>query len=70
MVKTKGTIDRFEGEKAVIRTAQDEIILPRSLVPEFAEGDVVSIWIMPEKEDTEKTQEIAQNLLKDILKED
>jgi len=45
MQKIKGTIDRFEGEKAVIRAGGEDILIPKKYLDHFSEGDVCTIVI-------------------------
>ena len=70
MKKIKGTIDRFEEEKAVITAADGEIIVPKSVVSDFSEGDVVSILFASDAEDTENSQKVAHALVTDLFKEE
>lgn len=70
MKKIKGIIDRFEGNRAVIRVDGDDLVVPKRLTHGFSEGDTVYISIADEKEDTENSREVAKNLLSEILKEE
>lgn len=68
MKKIKGVIDRFEDNKAIIRYNGSEIILEKDLVLGKKESDSVIVVIMDEGEDLEKSNEVAQNLLTQVLK--
>jgi hypothetical protein len=70
MKKIKGTIDRFEGSVAVIRASGEDIIIPTSQLTGFSEGDVVSLVIASEKEDTEDSAKVAKALVADLFKEE
>jgi hypothetical protein len=70
MKKIKGIIDRIEGEIAVIRSEQKDVLMPVNFLEEPAEGKAVVVWTMGSNEDTQKAEEIAQNLLKEILEEE
>jgi len=69
MKKIKTTIDRFEGDKAVLRVNGDDIIVPKKYLNEFKEGDVVHILFANDKVDTENSQKVAEALLAQIFKE-
>jgi hypothetical protein len=70
MQKIKGTIDRFEDERAVIRVAGEDIIIPKAYLADFGEGEVVSLIIATEDEDTEDSTKVAKALVKDLFKEE
>jgi predicted DNA-binding antitoxin AbrB/MazE fold protein len=70
MQKMKGTIDRFEGEKAVIRVNSEDVIVPKKYLDGFSEGQVVSMVIRNEEEDTEESKEVAKALVSDLFKEE
>lgn len=62
------TIDRFEGEFAVAETKNGEIYnIPRALVPDAAEGDVVEISVnkAQTKKQLDEVQELVDELFKD-----
>ncbi len=65
----KATIDRFEGEKAVlITTDKNEIIWPKNKLPEKTTEDMVlNINISNDKKNTEKNKELAKEILNEIL---
>jgi len=63
----KVIIDRIEGEFAVVETEDKEILnLPKKLVPDACEGDVVTITI--DKAETEKRKKNIKNLMNDLFK--
>lgn len=68
MENIKGIIDRFEGEKAVIRANGEDIIIPKKKLPDGKEGDVVTLRIDVNKAATEKTRKKVSKLLSEILK--
>lgn len=54
------TIDRFEGGDAVLFVRPDErerILVPRALIPDMAEGDIVGVCIVPVPGETESARE-------------
>lgn len=59
-------IDRFEGEYAVVEIDKDKFEnLPRILVPDAKEGDVVKIIIDHDK--TKKRKEHISNLMDNLF---
>ncbi|SES97544.1 DUF3006 domain-containing protein [Anaerobranca gottschalkii] len=59
-------IDRFEGEYAVLLFEKEEIQVdfPRKLLPvEAKEGDILTIGIQINKDETAKRREAIKNLL-------
>ena len=61
-------IDRFEGEYAVVETDNGEFVnLPKILVPDAHEGDVVEISI--NKEETSKRSENINSLMNDLFED-
>jgi len=71
-MKIKITIDRFEGEKAVLKTDDNEsIIWPRKKLPEgVREGTVIAFNIGSDKEDAAKREQQAKDILNEILNTD
>ncbi|HYK72418.1 MAG TPA: DUF3006 domain-containing protein [Pseudoneobacillus sp.] len=80
MLSGKYTIDRFEGNLAVLLFRKNETIevtIQKGQLPVEAKiGDIVGIKIQPDgslmkveilEEETEKTKEVAKRLLKEIL---
>lgn len=71
MKKTKATVDRFEGDFAVIIAESVSIDVPKSMLPENAkEGNAVYITITNDTEETKTQEELARNLLNEVLKEE
>ena len=59
-------IDRFEGDYAVVEIAVGHFAhLPKELVPEAKEGDVVRITIL--KDETEKRKKRISNLVNNLF---
>lgn len=65
----KLTIDRFEGDKAVlIAESGEQIIWPKNKLPEQArEGMVLSFNIQNSEEAEKDKKELAKNILNEIL---
>ena len=71
----KGIIDRFEGEFAVVETAQGNINIPKKYLFNASEGDVIeftndihNVWnitVLPEE--TKKRTEKIDKLIKDLF---
>lgn len=62
------TIDRFEGDFAAVETESGKIYnIPRALVPDAAEGDVVEISVnkAQTKKQLDEVQELVDELFKD-----
>ena len=68
-MKLKLTIDRFEGDKAVLKTEDDySVIWPKSKLPAEARAGTVFIFnITDKKEDEKDKKELAKNILNEIL---
>lgn len=67
----RATVDRFEGDKAVLilDETEDKLILSRSALPEdLQEGDILSISIEIDRESTEKTRQQAVDLTEKLAK--
>ena len=61
-------IDRFEGEYAVVEIDSENFVnLPKVLVPDAHEGDVVDIII--NSEETQKRSEKIKNLMDDLFED-
>ena len=61
-------IDRFEGDSAVVELPSKVIInIPRILLPNAKEGDVISIEI--DKEETKNRKKRVNNLMNDLFKD-
>ncbi len=61
-------VDRFEGEYAILEIDKDNLVeVPRILVLDAKEGDVVSIVVLKEKteERKDKISKLMDNLFED-----
>ena len=66
----KGVIDRFEGDKAVIKTEdRQELVWPKSKLPsDLGESDLVELIIGPaDSLSAERQEKVAKEILKQIL---
>lgn len=62
------TLDRLEGDFAVLRHRDHEILWPTEDLPaDSREGDVITLTAMNEKEATKSRGEMAKTILNDIL---
>lgn len=62
------TIDRFEGDFAVVETENGEIYnLPRALVPDAKEGDAVRITVDAQQTQTQKEE--IDSLMDELFKD-
>lgn len=68
MRRIEGIIDRFEGGKAVIRANGEEFSIPKKLIPEAKEGDVMKFSFVIEKTKTKNIKSKAKRLISEILK--
>ena len=68
-MRIKVIVDRFENDKAVlIAKDKNQIIWPKNKLPEnTGEGTVLNIDISDNKENTEKNQALAKEILNEIL---
>lgn len=67
----KVTVDRFEGETAVllVRPAETkQILFPRELLPGVSEGDLFEITIQREARETEEARERVSSLIEKLRK--
>ena len=64
------TIDRFENEKAVLKTDEGEtIIWPKSLLPAGAkEGEILAFSVCEDKEKEKDKKTMAKDILNELLK--
>ena len=64
------TIDRFEGEKAVLKTEKGEtIVWPKNKLPaEVKEGAVLTFSIRGDKEKEKDKKGLAKDILNELLK--
>jgi len=64
----KVTIDRIEGDIAVLKTKDDAINIPKKYLPlECKENDVLNLIITNEKEESNNNKQEAKNILNEIL---
>lgn len=71
MKKTKAVIDRFEGDFAVVSVNSEFLNIPKSLLPEESkEGEVVYITITDEEKETRVKENLAKDLLNEVLREE
>lgn len=62
----KVIVDRFEGDYAVVEIAIGKCVnIPRVLVPDAKEGDIIKIEI--EKEETEKRKKYIKDLMNNVF---
>lgn len=67
----KATVDRFEGEIAVLLVRPEEtqqILFPRELLPGVKEGDIIEIAITREARETDEARARVSSLI-DKLRE-
>lgn len=61
----KVIIDRFEGESAVVEITEGNCVtIPKILIPDAVEGDVISICI--DKDETSQRKERIQKLMDNL----
>lgn len=70
MKKIKGTIDRFEGQRGLVSFEEGIVELPKTFLEGFKEQDTVELTVMSEKEGQASQEELARNLLNEVLKEE
>lgn len=71
MKKTKVTVDRFEGNFAVVLAGSETLNILKKMLPEGTnEGDIVYIMISTDEEATKSQEEVAKALLNEVLKEE
>ena len=64
--KMKVIVDRFEGDYAVVEIAIGKCVnIPRVLVPDAKEGDIIKIEI--EKEETEERKKYIKDLMNNVF---
>ena len=67
----KLTVDRIEGELAVLLMQEDEQIqvhLPLKVLPPVKEGDILEVTITKDAPRTEETRERVSNLIEKLKK--
>lgn len=65
----KVTVDRFEGEIAVLLVRPEEtkqILFPRELLPGVGEGDILSITVQREENETEEARERVSSMIEKL----
>jgi hypothetical protein len=67
----KGVVDRFEGEKAVVRLDDgQQVIWPFNGLPEgLSEGEAVRLVLYTAKDDEVEREHLAKSILNEILKD-
>jgi len=68
----KGVVDRFEGDKAVVRLDDgQQVIWPVNDLPEgVSEGEAVRLVLYTAKDDEVEREELAKAILNEILKDE
>lgn len=65
---TNLTLDRFEGEKAVLTSQEAEIIMPKNFMPKSAqEGSSLVLTISTSEAEEKRRTQKAKELLNEIL---
>jgi hypothetical protein len=62
----KVTVDRFEGEVAVLLVRPEEtqqVLVPRALLPGVREGDILELTLRKEEGETREARERAASLI-------
>ena len=68
MPEVNATIDRFEGDMAVVAVGDERFNLPRKLLPAgCGEGDGVALSLRRNGEQTEDKKRLAKEMLNEIL---
>ncbi|CDV96352.1 Protein of unknown function (DUF3006) [Desulfitobacterium hafniense] len=63
-------IDRFEGDFAVIESGDRQMFnLPRTLMPEAKEGDVISIAVIVDEKETKSRRERIKGMMNNFFDE-
>lgn len=71
MKKTRGIINRFENDFAIVEAGSENISIPRNIIPkDLKEGDMLNITISSEREDVQNTEKLARGILNEVLKEE
>lgn len=68
----KIVVDRFEGEKAILKTeTKESIIWPKDKLPKSTlEGMVLNFSINNDKDSTTEKEDLAKDILNEILNTD
>jgi len=67
----KVTVDRFEGEIAVLLARPEEespILVPRGLLPGIEEGDVLEITVRKDEGETDEARARVSSLIEKLRK--
>ncbi len=70
MKRIKGTVNRFEGEYGVISLEDKTVNIPKEFLANFQEGDELTLVILNKEESVASQEELARNLLNEVLKEE
>ena len=65
----KVTVDRFEGDVAVLLVRPDEtlqILVPRELLPDIDEGDVLEFTVRKDEGETREARERVSSLIEKL----
>ena len=68
-MKLEFTIDRFEGEKAILKNEDNEtIVWPKNKLPkDVKEGSILAFMIADKAEDKNNKEDLAKDILNEIL---
>ncbi len=67
-MKINLSIDRFEGEQAVLLGNGFKVVWPKDKLPKDChEGSSIVMQIMTDKEEQKKQQELAKDILNELL---
>ncbi len=68
-MKIEFTIDRFEGEKAILKNEDNEtIVWPKNKLPkDVKEGSILAFMIADKAEDKNNKEDLAKDILNEIL---
>ena len=65
----KVTVDRFEGETAVLLVRPEEtqqILFPRELLPDVEDGDILEITVIRDIRETDEARERVSSLIEKL----
>ena len=68
-MKLELTIDRFEGEKAVLKNEDNEtVVWPKNKLPKnVKEGSILALTITDKEETKNNKEDLAKDILNEIL---
>lgn len=68
-MKLELTIDRFEGEKAILKSEDNEtVVWPKNKLPKDAkEGSILALTITDQAEAKNNKEDLAKDILNEIL---